>query len=191
MGAYKQFLTSDLITTPLKVHKEFTFQGSSSLNTASIGRFLGNNIYQFDFNFINFHILDDSLESLFSIGGYDRTNIPFSLNVTQYKDESFIISANAHDDYVDKKSNWLYRATLGSLGQFWATIALVELMDLAFSIDNVFAAVAFGAATFAAAALAPLLATLCGLLTPKEPLNLFPLAVFLSPLPIFLFFVNC
>jgi YkoY family integral membrane protein len=47
------------------------------------------------------------------------------------------------DDYVDKKSNWLYRATLGSLGQFWATVALVELMDLAFSIDNVFAAVAF------------------------------------------------
>lgn len=50
MGAYKQFLTSDLIITPLKVHKEFAFQGSSSLNTASIGRFLGNNIYQFDFN---------------------------------------------------------------------------------------------------------------------------------------------
>lgn len=47
------------------------------------------------------------------------------------------------DDYVDKKANWLYRATLGSLGQFWATVALVELMDLAFSIDNVFAAVAF------------------------------------------------
>jgi YkoY family integral membrane protein len=50
---------------------------------------------------------------------------------------------DSSDDYVDKKSNWLYRATLGSLGQFWATIALVELMDLAFSIDNVFAAVAF------------------------------------------------
>lgn len=47
------------------------------------------------------------------------------------------------DDYMDKKSNWLYRATLGSLGHFWATVALVELMDLAFSIDNVFAAVAF------------------------------------------------
>ncbi|WP_353482167.1 DUF475 domain-containing protein [Haliscomenobacter sp.] len=47
------------------------------------------------------------------------------------------------DDYVDKKSNWLYRATVGSFGIFWATVALVELMDLAFSIDNVFAAVAF------------------------------------------------
>jgi len=50
MGAYKQFLASDLITTPLKVHKEFTFQGSSSLITASVDRFLGQNIYQFDFN---------------------------------------------------------------------------------------------------------------------------------------------
>ena len=47
------------------------------------------------------------------------------------------------DDYVDKKSNWLYKATVGSLGSFWATVALVELMDMAFSIDNVFAAVAF------------------------------------------------
>jgi len=50
MGAYKQFLASDLITTPLKVHKDFTFQGSSSLITSSVSRFLGNNIYQFDFN---------------------------------------------------------------------------------------------------------------------------------------------
>lgn len=47
------------------------------------------------------------------------------------------------DDIVDKKSNWLYRVTVGSLGNFWATVVLVELMDMAFSIDNVFAAVAF------------------------------------------------
>ena len=47
------------------------------------------------------------------------------------------------DDILDKKSNWLYRATVGSLGNFWATVCLVELMDMAFSIDNVFAAVAF------------------------------------------------
>jgi YkoY family integral membrane protein len=47
------------------------------------------------------------------------------------------------DDTIDKKSNWLYKATVGSLGNFWATVCLVELMDMAFSIDNVFAAVAF------------------------------------------------
>ena len=47
------------------------------------------------------------------------------------------------DDTIDKESNWLYKMTVGSLGTFWATVALVELMDMAFSIDNVFAAVAF------------------------------------------------
>ncbi len=47
------------------------------------------------------------------------------------------------DDIIDKNSNWLYKATVGSLGSFWATVCLVELMDMAFSIDNVFAAVAF------------------------------------------------
>lgn len=47
------------------------------------------------------------------------------------------------DDTLDKQSNWLYKVTVGALGNFWATVALVEIMDLAFSIDNVFAAVAF------------------------------------------------
>jgi YkoY family integral membrane protein len=47
------------------------------------------------------------------------------------------------DDLIDKESNWLYKLTVGSLGTFWATVCLVELMDMAFSIDNVFAAVAF------------------------------------------------
>jgi YkoY family integral membrane protein len=47
------------------------------------------------------------------------------------------------DDTLDKKSNWLYKVTVGSLGTFWATVCLVEMMDMAFSIDNVFAAVAF------------------------------------------------
>lgn len=46
-------------------------------------------------------------------------------------------------EVVDKKRNWFYRSTVGLIGNFWATVVLVELMDLAFSIDNVFAAVAF------------------------------------------------
>jgi YkoY family integral membrane protein len=52
-------------------------------------------------------------------------------------------TTSKEDDLLDKKSNWLYRITVGSIGSFWATVALVELMDLAFSIDNVFAAVAY------------------------------------------------
>lgn len=42
-----------------------------------------------------------------------------------------------------KKKSWLYRKTLGAFGPFWATVILVELMDLAFSIDNVIAANAY------------------------------------------------
>ena len=47
------------------------------------------------------------------------------------------------DDTLNKKENRIYKYTLGLMGPFWATVALVEIMDLAFSIDNVFAAVAF------------------------------------------------
>ncbi|MFD0752205.1 DUF475 domain-containing protein [Mucilaginibacter calamicampi] len=47
------------------------------------------------------------------------------------------------EEAVNKDESWLYKSTVGLIGPFWATVALVELMDLAFSIDNVFAAVAF------------------------------------------------
>ena len=46
------------------------------------------------------------------------------------------------DDTLNKKESKIYKMTLGALGPFWSTVALVEVMDLAFSIDNVFAAVA-------------------------------------------------
>jgi len=49
----------------------------------------------------------------------------------------------AEHEVIDKKKSWFYRSTVGLVGNFWATVALVEIMDLAFSIDNVFAAVAF------------------------------------------------
>lgn len=47
------------------------------------------------------------------------------------------------DDINKPQSNWMYRKTLGLIGPFWATIVAIEIMDLTFSIDNVFAAVAF------------------------------------------------
>ncbi|WP_193212586.1 TerC family protein [Luteolibacter marinus] len=46
-------------------------------------------------------------------------------------------------DAVATEGNWLYRMTFGRLGPFWATVAAVEVMDLAFSLDNVLAAVAY------------------------------------------------
>lgn len=47
------------------------------------------------------------------------------------------------DDILNKQQSWLYKITIGKLGLFWSTVVLVELMDIAFSIDNVFAAVAY------------------------------------------------
>ena len=46
-------------------------------------------------------------------------------------------------EHEAKPTNKLYQLTVGRLGVFWATVISVELMDLAFSMDNVFAAVAF------------------------------------------------
>jgi YkoY family integral membrane protein len=57
--------------------------------------------------------------------------------------KSKALVAEEEAEEIDKSKNWLYKSTIGWMGQFWATVALVEIMDLAFSIDNVFAAVAF------------------------------------------------
>lgn len=42
-----------------------------------------------------------------------------------------------------KSKNWVYRHIVKWIGPFWSTVILIELVDLTFSIDNVFAAVAF------------------------------------------------
>ncbi len=52
-------------------------------------------------------------------------------------------SEDGEEESINKSENWIYRSTVGLVGTLWATVVLVEVMDLAFSIDNVFAAVAF------------------------------------------------
>lgn len=47
------------------------------------------------------------------------------------------------DDLMDKESNWLYKLTIKYIGAFWSTVIVVEMMDIVFSIDNIFAVVAF------------------------------------------------
>ncbi len=47
------------------------------------------------------------------------------------------------DDLLKKEETWYYKLTIGLVGSFWATVIAVEAVDLAFSLDNVFAAVAF------------------------------------------------
>lgn len=47
------------------------------------------------------------------------------------------------DDLLSKKESGIYQYIKRKIGVFWSTVIMVELMDVAFSIDNVFAAVAF------------------------------------------------
>jgi YkoY family integral membrane protein len=49
----------------------------------------------------------------------------------------------ANKDHLNKETSRLYKFTVGRFGYFWATVISVELTDLVFSLDNVFAAVAF------------------------------------------------
>jgi YkoY family integral membrane protein len=59
--------------------------------------------------------------------------------------DHFFSKRKSHEEEqaVIKEKNWFYRITVGKLGKFWSTVILVNIMDLAFSIDNVFAAVAY------------------------------------------------
>ena len=56
----------------------------------------------------------------------------------------FKLKEDAEDDgEINKSNNVFYQFWLKKVGIFWSTVILVEVMDLAFSIDNVFAVVAF------------------------------------------------
>ncbi|MBU6340609.1 MAG: DUF475 domain-containing protein [Bacteroidetes bacterium] len=60
-----------------------------------------------------------------------------------YKFFSSKNTPSTEDDLLNKDEKWFYRFTRGWMNKFWATVVAVEVMDMAFSIDNVFAAVAF------------------------------------------------
>ena len=46
MSVYKSLTTSDVVVTPFKVNKSFSFQGASALTSSNVGidRFVGKNI---------------------------------------------------------------------------------------------------------------------------------------------------
>lgn len=46
------------------------------------------------------------------------------------------------EEGIDKHRNKWYGFLVRKIGTFWSTVVLVEFMDIAFSIDNIFAAVA-------------------------------------------------
>jgi YkoY family integral membrane protein len=52
-------------------------------------------------------------------------------------------SNNNQEQIKNNTFGSLYKFTIGRVGTFWAAVISVELMDITFSMDNVFAAVAF------------------------------------------------
>jgi YkoY family integral membrane protein len=55
----------------------------------------------------------------------------------------FIYKDSLKEVTINKKKNPIYRYMIPYLGTFWSTVVMVEIMDLVFSIDNVFAAVVY------------------------------------------------
>ncbi|MEY4604322.1 MAG: hypothetical protein RIT43_1614, partial [Bacteroidota bacterium] len=50
---------------------------------------------------------------------------------------------DSEEEVDDLKKNVLYKYTAGWIGVFWSTVIAVEFMDIVFSIDNIFAVVAY------------------------------------------------
>lgn len=49
----------------------------------------------------------------------------------------------AETETQETKKSFFYKYTVGILGVFWSTVLAVEFMDIVFSIDNIFAVVAY------------------------------------------------
>lgn len=47
------------------------------------------------------------------------------------------------EEVESTKQSFIYKMTVGWMGVFWSTVLAVEFMDIVFSIDNIFAVVAF------------------------------------------------
>ncbi len=63
------------------------------------------------------------------------------LFINWYKQKA--LQNNTISDNAEKKSNWVYKKMIHYFGVFISTIIMVEFMDLAFSIDNIFALAAY------------------------------------------------
>jgi YkoY family integral membrane protein len=70
------------------------------------------------------------------IGGAYLLYMAFSHFAKGYK-------AEIKEEVADTKKSKLYRSTIGIFGVFWSTVIAVEFMDIVFSIDNIFAVVAY------------------------------------------------
>jgi amino acid adenylation domain-containing protein len=68
---------------------------------AHIKSIFDRDLYKFGFSFINFHILKPSEKIITNCGGFNRTSIPFLLEVTQ--GNTFKLDIKVHDDYINQE----------------------------------------------------------------------------------------
>lgn len=53
------------------------------------------------------------------------------------------VQTEIEEEVRETKKSFIYRGTVGVIGIFWSTVLAVEFMDIVFSIDNIFAVVAY------------------------------------------------
>jgi YkoY family integral membrane protein len=53
------------------------------------------------------------------------------------------VQQEIEEEVRETKNSFIYRSTVGMIGIFWSTVLAVEFMDIVFSIDNIFAVVAY------------------------------------------------
>ena len=63
---------------------------------------LRNDIYDFVFNFVHFHLLKVSTSKIKSIEGHERTEIPFTLTVVQKTNMEFLLNISALEGYTSQ-----------------------------------------------------------------------------------------
>jgi hypothetical protein len=96
MGAYKQFLASDIIVAPLEVSKGFTFKGKSEFTSSNVGinRFLGQNVTQFNFD-PNLDPITGDYYNVVTPGATASlafTTLPFNIQAASIGSSSFSIN---------------------------------------------------------------------------------------------------
>lgn len=60
-----------------------------------------------------------------------------------FKNKANVNDGGEDEGVQEASKSWMYKATVGWLGVFWSTVIAIEFMDIVFSIDNIFAVVAF------------------------------------------------
>jgi YkoY family integral membrane protein len=53
------------------------------------------------------------------------------------------VQTEINEEVQETKKSFIYKGTVGIIGVFWSTVLAVEFMDIVFSIDNIFAVVAY------------------------------------------------